>query len=169
MFAKSGLATAPCGVPSSVSISRPFFEHTCCQPLADQPDNPTVANPMLDKAGQPLPADFVEEGLNVTVEDPIDPLLPDPERQRIERLVLVALRSEPVAEDTACRLCVRAVFCRSAFSSVPPLRSSGSAAVVTALFARFRATLGRSDFSIAVARRLVNHIGSFEVDIRPAA
>jgi hypothetical protein len=52
--------------------------------------------------------------------------------------------------DTASRLCVRTVLCRSAFSLVPPLRSTGSAAVETALFARFRATLGRSDFSIAL-------------------
>jgi hypothetical protein len=38
----------------------PVLEHACCQPLGDQPDNPSVANPMLDEAGQPIPADLVE-------------------------------------------------------------------------------------------------------------
>src|SRR6516162_7764231 len=42
--------------------------------------------------------------------------------------------------DTASRLCVRTVLCRSAFSLAPPLRSTGSAAAEAALFARFLAT-----------------------------
>ncbi|MGB6284719.1 MAG: hypothetical protein WBG18_09935, partial [Xanthobacteraceae bacterium] len=52
--------------------------------------------------------------------------------------------------DTASRLCVRTVLCRSAFSLAPPLRSTGSAAAEAALFARFLATSGRSDFSIGL-------------------
>ena len=54
------------------------------------------------------------------------------------------------ARDTASRLCVRTVLCSSAFSLAPPLRSTGSAAAVAALFARFLATSGRSDFSVAL-------------------
>jgi hypothetical protein len=49
--------------------------------------------------------------------------------------------------DTASRLCVRTVLCRSAFPLVPPLRSTGSAAACAALFVRFIATMGKSDFS----------------------
>ena len=45
------------------------------------------------------------------------------------------------ARDTASRLCVRTVFCRSAFSLAPPLRSTSSAAAEAALFARFLALL----------------------------
>jgi hypothetical protein len=82
----------------------PVLEHACCQPLGDQPDGPSVANPMLDEAGQPIPADLVEKGLNVAIEHPVDPLLANPERERIQRLVLVALRSEPVAEAQELRL-----------------------------------------------------------------
>ena len=52
--------------------------------------------------------------------------------------------------DTAARLCVRTVLCSSAFSWVPSLRSTNSAAAEAALFARFFATSGRSDFSIAL-------------------
>src|SRR5712671_6758036 len=54
------------------------------------------------------------------------------------------------ARDTASRLCVRTVLCSSAFSLAPPLRSTGSAAAEAALFARFLATSGRSDFSSAL-------------------
>jgi hypothetical protein len=95
MFANSGLMTAPCGVPSSVSIRRPSSSTAVSH--FETPDDPTVANPMLDKADQPLPADLVEKGLNVAIEHPVDPLLANPERERVQRLVLVALRSEPVA------------------------------------------------------------------------
>src|SRR5271165_551176 len=63
---------------------------------------------------------------------------------------MTASRMRACACDTASRLCVRTVLCRSAFSLAPPLRSTGSAAAEAGLFARFRATMGRSDFSIAL-------------------
>jgi len=44
------LMTAPCGVPSSVSIRVSIFEHACRQPFGNQPDNSPVANPMFDEA-----------------------------------------------------------------------------------------------------------------------
>ncbi len=50
--------------------------------------------------------------------------------------------------DTASQLYVRTVP-RSAFSLVLPLRSTSSAAAEAALFARFSATSGSSDFSLA--------------------
>src|SRR5208337_4387679 len=51
------------------------------------------------------------------------------------RLSLTASRMRPCACDTASRLCVRPVLCWSAFLSVPPLPSTDSATVRTALFA----------------------------------
>ena len=75
-----------------------IFEYACRQPFGNQPDDSTVANPMLDEPDQPFPADLVEKGLNVAIEHPVDPPLPDPERERIQRLMLAALRSETVAE-----------------------------------------------------------------------
>src|SRR6478752_5561047 len=59
-------------------------------------------------------------------------------------------RMRDCACDTAARLCVRTVLCSSAFSLAPPLRSASSAAAEATLFARFSATLGRSDFSLAL-------------------
>src|SRR5271166_6363020 len=63
---------------------------------------------------------------------------------------MTASRMRTCACDTASRLCVRTVLCSSAFSLAPPLRSTRSAAAKAALFARFRATTGRSDFSIGL-------------------
>ena len=80
------------------------FEHTCCQPLGDQPDDPSIANPMFDKTDQPGLVDLVEKGLDVAIERPVDAPPADPERQCIQRLMLIALRSEPVAEPQELRL-----------------------------------------------------------------
>ena len=89
-----------------------IFEHACRQPFGNQPEDSPVANPMLDESDQPVTADPVEKGLNVAVEHPVDPPLPDPERERIQRLMLVALRSEPVAEAQELRLIDRRQNCR---------------------------------------------------------
>src|SRR5271163_5373825 len=70
------------------ALRRPFlrldhasiFEHACRQPFGNQSDDSAVANPMLDETDKPVPADLVEKGLNVTIEHPVDPPLPDPER-----------------------------------------------------------------------------------------
>src|ERR1700680_5020193 len=51
------------------------------------------------------------------------------------------------ARDTAFRLCVRAVVCWSAFSLVPPLRSTPPSTTRAASFGGFPATMGESDFS----------------------
>src|SRR5271166_5879764 len=50
--------------------------------------------------------------VNVAIEHPVDPPLPDPERERIQRLMLVALRSEPIAEAQELRLIDRRQNCR---------------------------------------------------------
>jgi hypothetical protein len=53
---------------------------------------------------------------------------------------MTASHMRACARDTASRLYVRTMFCRSAFSLTPPLRSANSAAAEAALFARFPAT-----------------------------
>jgi hypothetical protein len=53
---------------------------------------------MLDKADQPTLADLAEKGSNVRVEDEGPLLVGDPDRQRVQRTVLAALRPEPIAE-----------------------------------------------------------------------
>jgi hypothetical protein len=56
---------------------------------------------MFDEAHQPRLADLVEKGLDVAIEHPVNAPPADPERERIQRLVLIALRSEPVAKAQA--------------------------------------------------------------------
>src|SRR5262245_52485456 len=63
---------------------------------------------------------------------------------------MTASRMRDCACDTAAWLCVRTVLCSSAFSLAPPLRSTSSAAAEATSFARFSATLGKSDFSLAL-------------------
>jgi len=72
--------------------------------MGDQPDDSSIANPMFDEADQPRLADFVEKGMDVTIKHPVDAPPTDPERERIQRLMLTALRSEPVAEPQELRL-----------------------------------------------------------------
>src|SRR6202048_2738555 len=66
---------------------------------------------MFDEAHQPRLADLVEKGLDVAIEHPVDTPPADPERERIQRLVLIALRSEPVAEPQELRLIDRRQDC----------------------------------------------------------
>ena len=65
--------------------------------------------------------------------------------------VFAACRTRSSAWVTLARSCVRRVLCWSAFSSVPALGSTHSAATVVeptlALFAGFTATTAGSDFS----------------------
>jgi hypothetical protein len=42
-----------------------IFEYTCLKPLGDQPDDPSIADPMFDEPDQPILANLVEKGLNV--------------------------------------------------------------------------------------------------------
>src|SRR4051812_41213722 len=41
---------------------------------------------------------MIEECLDIRVEDPVDPAFLDPDRQRVQRIVLAASGPEPVAE-----------------------------------------------------------------------
>ena len=63
-----------------------------------------IADPMLNEPDQPCMADRVEERPDIHVEGPIDPPLPQPVRERVQRIVLSALRPEPVAEPQELRL-----------------------------------------------------------------
>src|SRR5207302_7529330 len=72
---------------------------------------PSIAYPMFDEADQPGLVDLVEKGLDVAIEHPVDAPPTDPERECIQRLVLIALRSEPVAEPQEFRLVDRRQDC----------------------------------------------------------
>src|SRR5580704_17675167 len=108
---------------------------------------------MFDEAHQPRLADLVEKGLDVAIEHPVDAPPADPERERIQRLVLIALRSEPVAEPQELpphrsasglpppppgRSCPPGQRCRAAAACHPAsqYKSDAMAALDTLLFGR---------------------------------
>src|SRR5215475_3196826 len=62
-------------------------------------------------------------------------------------LSFATFRMRSSACDTVARFCARSVLCWFAFPLAPALRSTGSAAVGTALFVGFPATMAESDFS----------------------
>jgi len=76
MFAKSGLLTAPCGVPSSVSIRCPSSSTPAVSHLAI---NRIIRRSPSDVADQPVLVNLVEKRLNVAVEYSVDLPLPDPD------------------------------------------------------------------------------------------
>jgi len=54
MFASSGEMTAPCGVPSSVSIKTALLQHARLQPFLYQADDPSIADAVFDETVQPF-------------------------------------------------------------------------------------------------------------------
>ena len=76
-----------------------------------------------------------------------------------------ACRTRSSACDTRTRRCVRCVLCWLAFPLAPALRSTGSAAVGTALFVGFPATMAEYDFS----RPCITGYGSSPSRCGPAA
>ena len=76
-----------------------FFRNARLHPFLDQPDHSVVGYPMADELQQPLMTDVVEEALDVGIEYPVHALLLQPRIQRIERLVRVTSRPEPVREN----------------------------------------------------------------------
>jgi recombinase-like zinc beta ribbon protein/recombinase len=74
----------------------PVLHDPCGQPLADQPQDPPVRDPMLEKLLQPTVIKTGEEVADIRVEHPVHLLPRDPDRERIQRLMRVASRPEPV-------------------------------------------------------------------------
>src|SRR5260221_9934400 len=53
---------------------------------------------MLDELDQPLVADRIEEPRDIGVQYPVHLALADPDRQRIQRIMLATPRPKPIAE-----------------------------------------------------------------------
>ena len=95
---------APCGVPSPLSDQRPVLDDSRGQPLADQPQDPLVRDPVPEELLQPALIKLVEEVADVRVEHPVHLLLVDPGRQRVQRIMRAAPWPEPVGEAQEVRL-----------------------------------------------------------------
>src|SRR5947207_7416780 len=76
----------------------PFIQHSSLQPFAYQTNHAFIRNPMLQEADQPISAQPVEEASDIDIEDPVHLFPVDSNTQRIQRIVLTALRSEAIRE-----------------------------------------------------------------------
>ena len=74
----------------------PFLGYSRPQPFAEEPQYPSVGNPMLYKLHRPFVAHVIEETPNVRVEHPVHLLSHDAHPERIQRLMLASPRTEPV-------------------------------------------------------------------------
>ena len=81
----------------------PVFEHARVQPLDDQPQDPLVRDPVPEELHQPSPVKMVEKAADIRVQHPVH-LLREPDRQRVQRIMLGTPRPEPVGEAPEVRL-----------------------------------------------------------------
>jgi hypothetical protein len=96
-FGALGFAVARIGLET-------LLQHPRLQPFLDEADDPPVADAVLQELDQPGMADRVEERPDIGIENPADAASLDPNRERIQRVVLAAPRSKPIAEAQELRL-----------------------------------------------------------------
>src|SRR5215472_15558295 len=75
-----------------------LFQHACLKPFLDQAHDAPVSYAVLDKLHQPSVIESVIKLTDVGIEHPVHFSRSDPNRQRIQRLVRAALRSETVGK-----------------------------------------------------------------------
>src|ERR1700742_4416611 len=116
MFANSGEITAPCGVPTSPgfttpSSATPAFSHLRIRRITRR--SPTrystnlISHSWLTASKHALGLDPREPG-DVGIQDPVHLAPVDPDRQRIQRIMLTTPGPEPVAEPQEVLLPARA-------------------------------------------------------------
>src|SRR5262245_1978467 len=67
-----------------------LIEHACRKPLVDQPNEPAIADPMFNEPDQPFMTHRVDERPDVGIESPVDPAPANPERERVQCIMLTA-------------------------------------------------------------------------------
>jgi hypothetical protein len=82
---------------------RPFLDDPRGHPLLDQPQDPLIRDPVLNKPLQPLMVKAGEVVPEIQVEHPAHLPL-DPDRERVQRLMWAASGPEPVGEPEEVRL-----------------------------------------------------------------
>src|SRR6266581_450889 len=74
----------------------PFLQHASIEPFLDQPHDAPICYPMLNELDQPFVGNPVEKAANVKVEHPVHLPRQHSRVERVQRLMLVSPRSEPV-------------------------------------------------------------------------
>src|SRR5437868_15474495 len=88
----------PLSSPQVTDRDDPVFQDTRLQPLSDETDDALVADAVLHETDQPILADRIEKGADISVKNEVHLSGRDPDRQGIQRIVRAALEAEPVAE-----------------------------------------------------------------------
>jgi hypothetical protein len=81
-----------------------MFDYASGQPFADQAQQATVRDPVLEEPHHPVVVDGVEERADVGIEHPVHPAPAETDPERVQRLMLIAPGSEPVGEAEKVRL-----------------------------------------------------------------
>jgi site-specific DNA recombinase len=89
----------------------PILQHTRLQPFLDETDHSPIADSVFQETYHPLVADRIEEPLDIGVENPPDVSSLNSVTDRVQRIVLAASRSEPIAETQKLRLVYRRQDC----------------------------------------------------------
>jgi hypothetical protein len=85
-------------VPFLTRRPRPILDDPCAQPLADEPQDPLVRDPMVKEIRQPAMIQAGEELADIRVEHPVHLLPLDPDRERIQRIMRAAPRPAAVGK-----------------------------------------------------------------------
>ncbi len=85
------------------SYSLPILQHASVQPFTDESYDLLVRNPVFDKLNQPFVANGIKESTNVQIEHPVYLFLQQSDVEGIQRIVLVASRSETIGETEKVR------------------------------------------------------------------
>src|SRR5215472_5282178 len=88
-----------------------FIQHSSLQPFVYQTKHALIRDPMLEKADQPVSAQLVEKASDINIENPAHLFPVDSNTQRIQRIVLAALRSEAVRKSEEILLVNRTEHC----------------------------------------------------------
>src|SRR6476661_895761 len=86
----------------------PVLDDPCGQPLIDQPQDPRIRDPVLEKPSQPSPIKLAEKVADVRVEHPVHLLALQTDRQRVQRVVGATPVTKSVGKATEVRLVDRA-------------------------------------------------------------
>jgi hypothetical protein len=76
--------------------SLPILQHTGGEPFQDQPHDALIRHTMLDELHEPRMLQRIEEVAQICIEHPAHLLRRDPNRERVQRLMRVALGSKTV-------------------------------------------------------------------------
>src|SRR5437588_10727541 len=82
----------------------PFLQHASIEPFLDQSHDAPVCYPMLHELDQPFVGKPIEKAFDVKIEHPVHLSRQQSRVERIQRLMLASLRSEPVRKAEKIRL-----------------------------------------------------------------